>query len=94
MIKKLNERGDVSEGRITEIEDSLKKDVQSTVSQKMEQRVKVLEDGFNKKMKDAVKKSSFAWMVPFVIVIVVIGVIILVVYVRIINRLNNELESI
>ena len=81
MIKKLNERGDVSEGRLTELEESLKKDVSSSVADKMEKRVKVLEDGFNKNLKAAVKKSSSAWMIPFCIVIVVIGVIMLVVYV-------------
>lgn len=82
MIKKLNERGDVSEGRISELEESVKKDVTTSVFQKMEDRVKVLEDGFNKNLKAAVKKSSAAWIIPFVIVVVVIGVIVLVVYVR------------
>lgn len=81
MIKKLNERGDVSESRLTELEESLKRDVQSSVVEKMEKRVKILEDGFNKNLKAAVKKSSSAWMIPFVIVIVVIGVIAVVVYV-------------
>lgn len=83
MIKKLNDRGDVSEGRLTELEESLKKDIQSSVDVKMEQRVKVLEDGFNKNLSAAVKKSRTAWMVPFVIVVVVISVIVLVVYVYI-----------
>ena len=89
MIKKLNERGDISEGRITELEESLKKDVTSSVVSQMEKRVKVLEDGFNKNLQAAVKKSSAAWMIPFVLVVVIIAIIVLVVYVLLICFFNR-----
>ena len=43
MIKKLRERGDVSEGRITEIEMSLKNKMKSSFTSDVETRLQTLE---------------------------------------------------
>ena len=47
MIKKLQQRGDVSEGRIAELEASLKNKVQTTLSMDLEERLKFLESVVN-----------------------------------------------
>ena len=80
MIKKLQERGDVSEGRIQSIEASLKRDVQSSITKSMEKRVTDLEKAFDKNVKAAVSKSTKQWVVPFVIVVGVVGLVVLVLY--------------
>ena len=68
MIKKLQERGDVSEGRISELEASLKNKMQSSLSSELESRLKVLEKVFD------------TWVIPFVILVIVIGGALVVVY--------------
>lgn len=80
MIKKLQERGDVSEGRIQSIEASLKRDVQSSIIKSMEKRVGDLEAAVDKNVKAAVSKSTKQWVVPFVIVVVVVAVVVVVLY--------------
>ena len=80
MIKKLQERGDVSEGRIQSIEASLKRDVQNSITKSMEKRVTDLEKAFDQSVKAAVSKSTKQWVVPFVIVVGVVGMVVSVLY--------------
>ena len=58
MIKKLKQRGDVSEERIAELEASLKNKVQNTLSVDLEARLKFLEDTVNSRMTNEVKRKS------------------------------------
>ena len=80
MIKKLQKSSDLSENRIREVESSLKSEVSSLMSKKLEDRVRVVEEAFNKSLKAAVKRSNTAWMIPFALVVVVIGGVLIVVY--------------
>lgn len=82
MIKKLKQRGDVSEERIAELEASLKNKVQNTLSVDLESRLKFLEEVVNSKMTDEVKRNSGKWVVPFVLLVIVIVVVMAVSYVR------------
>ena len=81
MIKKLQQSSDISESRIFDIEQTLKRDVQSSINTKLEKRVKAIEDVFDAHLKEAVKKSNKAWMIPFVLLVVVIAFVLLFVYV-------------
>ena len=81
MIKKLQQSSDISESRIFDIEQTLKRDVQSSINTKLEKRVKAIEDVFDTHLKEAVKKSNKAWMIPFVLLVVVIAFVLLFVYV-------------
>ena len=72
MIKKLRERGDLSDNRIAELESSLKNKIQSRLSEDMEQRLKLLEHAFDESVKQEVKKSSGTWIVPFLLLVVII----------------------
>lgn len=82
MIKKLRKSSDLSENRIREVESSLKLQVSSLMNQQFEDRVKVVEEAFNKSLKKAVKQSNTAWMIPFALVVVTIGGVLIVVYVK------------
>lgn len=82
MIKKLQERGDVSENRIQAIESSLKREVQNKISNTMETRLSTLEDVFRKNLKEAVSKSNKRWVIPFAIVGLVIAVVVGVIYMK------------
>ena len=82
MIKKLQARGDVSEGRIAELEASLKNKMESSLSSEMESRLKVLEKVVDMNMEMEVKKSSSSWIIPFIILVVVLGGALMVVYNR------------
>ena len=81
MIKKLQQSSDLSESRIFDIEQSLKRDVQSSMNTKLEKRVRAVEDVFADHLKEEVKKSSRKWMIPFVVLVSVVGVVLLFVYV-------------
>ena len=85
MIKKLQERGDVSEGRISELEASLKNKMQSSLSSELESRLKVLEKVFDTNIEKEVKKGNTTWVIPFVILVIVIGGALVVVY----NKYRN-----
>ena len=74
MIKKLRERGDLSDNRIAELESSLKNKIQSQLSEDMENRLKLLEHAFDENVKQEVKKRSGTWIVPFLLLVVVIVV--------------------
>ena len=82
MIKKLQARGDVSEGRIAELEASLKNKMENSLSSEMESRLKVLEKVFDMNIETEVKKSSSSWIIPFIILVVVLGGALMVVYNR------------
>ena len=91
MIKKLRERGDLSDNRIAELESSLKNKIQSRLSEDMEQRLKLLEHAFDESVKQEVKKSSGTWIVPFLLLVVVIVAVmgfsfVVVVYVGVMCR--------
>lgn len=81
MIKKLQQRGDVSEGRIAELEASLKNKVQTTLSMDLEERLKFLESVVNSHVASEVKKNSGKWIIPFVLLVVVIVIALAVAYV-------------
>ena len=81
MIKKLKQRGDVSEERIAELEASLKNKVQNTLSVDLETRLKFLEEVVNSKMTNEVKRNSGRWIVPFVLLVIAIAVVMAVSYV-------------
>ena len=81
MIKKLKQRGDVSEERIAELEASLKNKVQNTLSVDLETRLKFLEEVVNSKMTNEVKRYSGRWIVPFVLLVIAIAVVMAVSYV-------------
>ena len=81
MIKKLQQRGDVSEGRIAELEASLKNKVQTTLSMDLEERLKFLESVVNSHVASEVKKNSGKWIIPFVLVVVVIVIALAIAYV-------------
>lgn len=81
MIKKLNERGDVSEGRITDLEVSLKNKMKSSITSDIEQRLKTLEQIFDESVKTEVKKSGGKWIIPFVVLVIVLGVVLTISYV-------------
>ena len=81
MIKKLQQRGDVSEGRIAELEASLKNKVQTTLSMDLEERRKFLESVVNSHVASEVKKNSGKWIIPFVLLVVVIVIALAIAYV-------------
>ena len=74
MLKKLRDRGDLSEKRISELEASVKHRVETSMASELENRLNVLEKVFDTSIKEEVKKGSF------VILIVVIGGALMVVY--------------
>ena len=80
MIKKLQARGDVSEGRIAELEASLKNKMESSLSSEMENRLKALEKVVDMNIETQVKKSGSSWVVPFIILVVVLGGALMMVY--------------
>lgn len=79
MVKKLEQRGDLSESRIQKLEASLKSDVQSSIFERMEERVHAVERVFDANLQHAVASSKYRWMIPFAIVLGVIVVIVAVV---------------
>ena len=81
MIKKLQQSSDLSESRIFDIEQSLKRDVQSSMNTKLEKRVRAVEDVFADHLHEEVKKSGMKWMIPFVVLVLAVGVVLAVVYV-------------
>ena len=81
MIKKLQQRGDVSERRIAELEASLKNKVQTTLSMDLEERLKFLESVVNSHVASEVKKNSGKWIIPFVLLVVVIVIALAIAYV-------------
>ncbi len=91
MIKKLQERGDVSENRIQAVEASLKREVQNKISSTMESRLSMLEDVFRKNLKEAVSKSNKRWVIPFAIVGLVIAVVVGVIYMKYKNLQKSHL---
>ena len=80
MLKKLRDRGDLSEKRISELEASVKHRVETSMASELENRLNVLEKVFDTSIKEEVKKGSSTWIIPFVILIVVIGGSVMVVY--------------
>ena len=91
MIKKLQERGDVSENRIQAVEASLKREMQNQISNTMESRLSVLEDVFRKNLKEAVSKSNKRWVIPFAIVGLAIVVAVGVIYMKYRNLQKSHL---
>lgn len=89
MIKKLNERGDVSEGRITDLEVSLKNKMKSSITSDIEQRLKTLEQIFDESVKTEVKKSGGKWIIPFVVLVIVLGVVLTISYVVLYACIDN-----
>ena len=81
MIKKLKNRGDVSDNRIAELEVSLKNKIQNSLSEDIERRLKLLEHAFDENVKIEVKKSSGKWVIPFVVLVIVIGAVMAVSFV-------------
>ena len=79
MVKKLEQRGDLSESRIQKLEASLKSDVQSSIFERMEERVHAVERVFDANLQHAVASSKYRWMIPFAIVLGVIVVIVAVI---------------
>lgn len=80
MIKKLQQSSDISENRIREVESTLKTQMATMMNQKLEDRVRVVEEAFNQSLKAAVKRSNAAWMIPFALVVIVVGVVMMIVY--------------
>ncbi|KNB44632.1 hypothetical protein JH06_1924 [Blastocystis sp. subtype 4] len=72
MIRKLQTRGDVSETKIEELEESLKKRVSSSISTQISNRILVLEKMLDASMKQEVKKTKGAWVIPFILLAVVL----------------------
>ena len=81
MIKKLKNRGDVSDNRIAELEVSLKNKIHNTLSEDIERRLKLLEHAFDENVKIEVKKSSGKWVIPFIVLVIVIGAVMAVSFV-------------
>ena len=81
MIKKLKQRGDVSEGRITELEGQMQERVKSSVSEQIKMRIQNLEMLLEKSVEREVKQKSGSWIVPFVLLTVVLSGVFFFVYV-------------
>lgn len=81
MIRKLAQRGDVSEGRITELEGQMQERVKSSVSQQITARIQSLELLLEKSMTQEVKQKSGSWIVPFVLLTIVLSWVFFFVYV-------------
>ena len=81
MIRKLEQRGDVSEGRITELEGQMQERVKSSVSQQITRRIQNLEMLLEKSVEQEVKQKSGSWIVPFVLLTVVLSGVFFFVYV-------------
>ena len=81
MIRKLAQRGDVSEGRITELEGQMQERVKSSVSQQITARIQSLELLLEKSMTQEVKQKSGSWIVPFVLLTMVLSCVFFFVYV-------------
>ena len=81
MIRKLEQRGDVSEGRITELEGQMQERVKSSVSQQISMRIKNLEMLLEKSVASEVKQKSGSWVVPFVLLTTVLSGVFFFVYV-------------
>ena len=91
MIRKLQQRGDVSEGRITELEGQMQERVKSSISQQIAARIRNLETMLENSVKREVKKKSGSWIVPFVILSVLLsGVFYYVYVVEIVKELYIE----
>ena len=82
MIKKLQNRGDVSENRIQEIEKSLKRQVEITISNEMEKRVEILEKQTNINVKSAIGERSLRWKIPFLVLVIIIVVVLGIAYLK------------
>ena len=72
MIRKLQQRGDVSETRISELESRMQNRVGSSLTEQIQNRISVLEKMLDNSLKQEVKKSSGTWIVPFLLLVVVI----------------------
>ena len=81
MIRKLEQRGDVSEGRITELEGQMQERVKSSVSEQIKMRIQNLEMLLEKSVEREVKQKSGSWIVPFVLLTVVLSGVFFFVYV-------------
>ena len=80
MIKKLQQSSDISENRIREVESTLKTQMATMMNQKLEDRVRVVEEAFNQSLKAAVKRSNAAWMIPFSLFVIMFCVVMMIVY--------------
>lgn len=89
MIKKLREREDVSEGRITELEMSLKNKMKSSITSDMEARLQTLEKLFEASVEQEVKKSGGKWIVPFVLLLVALAIVLGISYVGVDRGFNS-----
>ena len=81
MIRKLAQRGDVSEGRITELEGQMQERVKSSVSEQITARIQNLELLLKRSMTQEVKQKSGSWIVPFVLLTMVLSCVFFFVYV-------------
>ena len=72
MIRKLQQRGDVSETRISELESRMQNRVGSSLTEQIQNRISVLEKMLDNSLKQEVKKSSGTWIVPFLLLVVII----------------------
>ena len=81
MIRKLAQRGDVSEGRITELEGQMQERVKSSVSEQITARIQNLELLLERSMTQEVKQKSGSWIVPFVLLTMVLSCVFFFVYV-------------
>ena len=84
MIRKLQQRGDVSETRISELEVQMQSRVGSSQSQQIQNRIRLLEKMLDSSMKQEVKKKSGSWMIPFVLLSIVLAIVFFFVYVGVI----------
>ena len=82
MIRKLQQRGDNSDTRISELENILQKRVSGSISMQIQERVSALEKMLDTTLKPEVSKKSFAWIIPFAILALVLTFIFGFAYVR------------
>ena len=82
MIRKLQQRGDSSDTRISELENILQKRVSGSISMQIQERVSALEKMLDTTLKSEVSKKSFAWIIPFAILALVLAFIFGFAYVR------------
>ena len=82
MIRKLQQRGDVSETRISELESRMQNRVGSSLTEQIQNRISVLEKMLDNSLKQEVKKKSSNWILPFLLLSVVLSIVFFFVYVR------------
>lgn len=81
MIRKLQQRGDVSETRISELESTMQNRVGSSLTEQIQNRISVLEKMLDNSLKQEVKKKSSSWILPFLLLSVVLSIVFFFVYV-------------